>query len=190
VCARLVQDGETRVALSAWFVRPDRLPRAPALPPPAPGPAQCPPTWRDAKNAFDAAYERRVVNFPDDREGFAALPGDAELWIRLRDPWQMSSLLARQACDMMLVDSHLSEQVVESAAADRSRSFSLDLHMRWSAGQHDPEGSPWQLLRLSRQAGERVGLATARLVDELGRCRADAQQHVSIGPRRSGAGDD
>lgn len=190
VCAHLTQDGESRVALSAWFVRPDRLPPGSRHGSPVRPPAEPVPSWRDTKNAFDAAYARSVVNFPGDRPGFTTLEGDVELWIKLRDPWQMSSLLARQACDVMLADAHLAESVVESARADRSRSFSLDLSLRWwGTGEHDPAGDAWQLLRVGRQAGERVGLASASLLDASGRRRADVQQHVSIGPKRTGEDD-
>jgi hypothetical protein len=192
VNVRLDQGGQTRLTLSSWFVRPDLLPPAhdaardiPAAQPPD----QCAGTWRDDKNPFDAAYQRRALDYPAARRDYPSHGPDIDLWIRLIDPWSFASTVQRQAADLMVLDAHMAEVLVDGLRADPTRSYSIDLAVRWSdaaviggAGEAAPG---WRRLRVHGEARGRIGLTSAQLLCD-NRVAAEATQHVAVGPPREG----
>lgn len=188
VNVRLAQGGQTRVTLSAWFVRPDLLPPARCLLDDVldiGSPDDCPGTWRDEKNPFDRAYQRRAMHYPAVRADYPKHGPDIELWIRLVDPWSRGSALQRQAADLLMVDAHMAETLVDGLEVDPTRSFSVDLSVRWSAGVLNDDAD-WRRLRVHGEADGRIGVTSAELLDGH-QVVAEATQHVAVGPRRDGA---
>jgi acyl-CoA thioesterase len=188
VNVRLRQNEQTRLTLSAWFVRPDLLPQARDLPadiPAAPPPDRCARTWRDDKNPFDAAYQRRAVHYPAAHSDYPSHGPDIDLWIRLVDPWSCASTSQRQAADLLMIDAHMAETLVDGLRVDPTRSFSIDLAVRWSnavvAGDVAESTVDWHRLRVHREARGRIGLTSAQLLNRQ-QVAADATQHVAIGP--------
>jgi len=196
VNARLVQDGKTRVTLSALFIRPDLMPPAKAFEGyvrPVAAPDHCPTTWRDSKNPFDIAYRRRAVRYPGSRADYPAHGPYIELWIRMLDLWSVASPLQRQAADLLMLDAHMAETIVDAFQADPRRSFSIDLSVRWSdavvptAGASGPPGANWQRLRVLGEADGMIGVVSAQLLREH-EIAAQAIQHVVVGPRIDSGG--
>jgi len=188
VNVRLVQDGQTRVTLTAWFVRPDLLPLPPAPEiPAAQPPDRCGRTWRDDKNPFDAAYQRRALHYPAARRDYPSHGPDIDLWVRLIDPWSCASTVQRQAADLMILDAHMAEVLVDGLRADPTRSFSIDLAVRWSNAVAISEAGEatagWRRLRVHGEARGRIGLTSAQLLCDH-RLAAEATQHVAVGPPR------
>jgi len=184
---RLLQDEETRVTLSAWFVRPDLLPPTRCLPDDVldvGSPDDCPATWRDKKNPFDRAYQRRAMHYPAARSDYPRHGPDIELWIRLVDPWSRASTLQRQAADLLMVDAHMAETLVDGLQVDPLRSFSVDLAVRWSNAILN-DAADWRRLRVHGEADGRIGLTSAQLLDGQ-QVAAEATQHVAVGPPRDG----
>ncbi|SHN40123.1 acyl-CoA thioesterase domain-containing protein [Cryptosporangium aurantiacum] len=196
VNVRLTQDGQTRVTLASWFVRPDLLPAPEPTPPPRADPSACPGTWRDTKNAFDSAFERRTIHFPATSDAFALHGPRVELWIR-RSGGPPPDAVSRQADDLMLFDAHLAETVIEGLHADRTRSFSIDLSVTWAGGPWirsatpegaDDGGDAWRRLTTVGSAAGRIGTSGGTLTDVSGSTIATATQLVAVGPPRSDEG--
>jgi acyl-CoA thioesterase len=186
VNVRLVQGEQTRATLSAWFARADLLPPAQdSLDILEVGsPDDCPTTWRDEKNPFDRAYQRRAMHYPAARSDYPAHGPDIELWIRMVDPWSRASTLQRQAADLLMVDAHMAETLVDGLCVDPTRSFSIDLAARWSDAVLN-DAADWSRLLVHGEARGRIGLTTAQLLCDY-RVAVEATQHVAVGPPRDG----
>lgn len=187
VNVHMVQGTHTRATLSTWFVRPDALPQArsggtgfTAREPEG----TLKPTWRDQKNPFDSAYQRHGVHYPETRADYPSHGSSIDMWIRLVDCWQSDSPLHRQAADLLILDAHMAETLVDTLRADPLRSYSIDLAVRWSeAVLAELSTSGWRRLVARGEAGGRIGVTTAELLHGP-QVAAEATQHVAIGPSR------
>jgi acyl-CoA thioesterase len=185
---RLAQNGQTRVTLAGWFVRRDLLPAARNLPDDVfdvGSPEECSRTWRNEEIPFDLAYERRAMHYPAACSDHLPRGLDIEMWVRLVDPWSNASTLQRQAADLLILDAHMAATLVDKLQADRTRSLSVDLAVRWSNAILDDDAN-WRRLRVHSDAGGRIGLTSAQLLDGQ-QVAVEATQHVVVGaPRNAG----
>lgn len=183
VNVHLAQNGQTRVTLAGWFVRPDLLPAARTLPDDVldvGSREECSRTWRNEEIPFDRAYQRRAMNYSAASSEYLAHGLDSELWVRLVDPWSNASTLQRQAADLLILDAHMAATLVDGLQADRTRSLSVDLAVRWSNAVLNDDAY-WRRLRVHGDAGGRIGLTSAQLLDGQ-QVAVEATQHVVVGP--------
>ncbi|HVA08359.1 MAG TPA: thioesterase family protein [Acidimicrobiales bacterium] len=179
--SEIIQDGAVALTVNAWFG--DRRPgeiegwsgESGGARPPEPN--DCPEIfWRQKKNAFDASFERRAIDYPLDRSEFAQRPETIELWLR-PNPDEEFDELTNAAIDVMCFDLHMTESAVERPWVSRARSFSYDLAVLW----HERPTKGWRRMRYESRPHGGVAACRSWMWSVEGRHVAAAGQQARIG---------